>query len=109
MVKAKILVIGDAPLVTGMRLAGLEHCRAADERDFQQKIEKALTEEEFGIIVVNEYLLNKIDWRLRKKLDSMAYPVIIPMPAYTGVSEKGDEIRQMIKRALGFDLPGQQK
>lgn len=104
MVKAKILVVGDAPLVTGMRLAGLEHCRAAEESDFQQKLEQALTEEEFGIIVVNEYLLNKIDWRLRKKLDSIAYPVIIPMPAYTGVSEEGDEIRQMIKRALGFDL-----
>jgi len=102
--KAKILVIGDAPLVTGMRLAGLEHCRAAEESDFQQKLEEALTQEEFGIIVVNEYLLNKIDWRLKKKLDSIAYPVVIPMPAYTGVSEEGDEIRQMIKRALGFDL-----
>ena len=105
--KAKILVIGDAPLVTGMRLAGLEHCRSADESDFQKKLEQALADEEFGIIVVNEYLLNKIDWRLRKKLDSIAYPVIIPMPAYTGVSEEGDEIRQMIKRALGFDLAGQ--
>lgn len=102
--KSKILVIGDAPLVTGMRLAGLEHCRAASESDFEIKLEQALGEEEFGIIVVNEYLLNKIDWRLKKKLDSIAYPVVIPMPAYSGVSEEGDEIRQLIKRALGFDL-----
>ncbi|MEM4359461.1 MAG: V-type ATP synthase subunit F [Candidatus Bilamarchaeaceae archaeon] len=102
--KAKILVIGDMPLVTGMRLAGLENCWAASESDFQQKLESALGKEEFGIIVVNEYLLNKIDWRLRKKLDSIAYPVIVPMPAYTGVSEERDEIRNMIKRALGFDL-----
>lgn len=104
MVKAKILVVGDAPLVRGMKLAGLEHCRFATDSDFQQKLEQALTEEEFGIIVVNEYLLNKIDWRLRKKLDSIAYPVIIPMPAYSGVSQEGDEIRQLIKRALGFDI-----
>ena len=104
MTKAQILVIGDAPLVTGMRLAGLEHCRVAGEGDFETKLEQALGEEEFGIIVVNEYLLNKIDWRLKKKLDSIAYPVVIPMPAYTGVSEEGDEIRQLIKRALGFDL-----
>lgn len=102
--KSKILVIGDAPLVTGMRLAGLEHCRSAGESDFEKKLEQALTETEFGIIVVNEYLLNKIDWRLKKKLDSIAYPVIIPMPAYSGVSAEGDEIRQLIKRALGFDL-----
>jgi|YelNatPaOPRAMG01_1025707.scaffolds.fasta_scaffold04181_15 vacuolar-type H+-ATPase subunit F/Vma7 len=104
MVKAKILVLGDAPLVTGMKLAGLEHCRLADEKNFQQKLEEALADEQFGIIVANEYLLNKIDWRLRKTLDSIAYPVIVPIPAYSGVSEEGDEIRQLIKRALGFDL-----
>jgi len=41
---------------------------------------------------------------LRKKLDSMAYPVVIPMPDPSGASMEGDEIRSLIKRALGFDL-----
>ncbi len=102
--KAKILVIGDMPLVTGMRLAGIEDCWATDDNGFQGRLEEALGRSEFGILVVNEYLLNKIDWRLRKKLDSIAYPVLIPMPDYSGTSAEGDEIRGMIKRALGFDL-----
>lgn len=104
MVKAKILVIGDAPLVQGFQLAGLENCVVSGEKEFQGRLEKALEAPEYGIIVSNERMLNMIDWRLKKKLDSIAYPVIIPMPEHTGVSAEGDEIRNLIKRALGFDL-----
>lgn len=102
--KARIMVIGDMPLVSGMRLAGIETCVLADEKSIQQLLEDALQKSEFGVIVVNEYLLNKIDWRLKKKLDSIAYPVIVPVPDYSGVSTEGEEIRNMIKRALGFEL-----
>ena len=102
--KSKILVLGDAPLVMGMRLAGLEDTITTDEAGFQAELEKALGNEAFGIIITNEIMLGKIDWRLKKKLDSIAYPVIVPMPDYSGLSTEGDEIRSLIKRALGFDL-----
>lgn len=102
--KAKMLVIGDAPLVTGFRLAGLENAIQVNESTFQEELERALVMPEFGIIVCNEAMLGKIDWKLKKKLDSIAYPVIIPMPDYSGKSTEGDEIRNLIKRALGFDL-----
>ena len=102
--KSKIVVIGDAPLVMGFQLAGLENAVVASESSIQAEIEKALENEEIGVIITNEVLLNKIDWRLRKKLDTIAYPVVIPMPDYSGKSTEGDEIRNLIKRALGFDL-----
>ena len=104
MVKAKIMVIADAPLVTGFRLAGLEDCVLTTSDGFQKDLEDALKKPEYGILVVNELMLNTIDWRLKKKLDSMAYPVIIPMPDVSGESTEGEEIRALIKRALGFDL-----
>jgi vacuolar-type H+-ATPase subunit F/Vma7 len=102
--KSKIIVIGDAPLVMGFQLAGLEDTVTASEETIQAELEKALGDKEYGIIITNESLLAKIDWRLKKKLDSIAYPVVIPMPDYSGQSEEGDEIRNLIKRALGFDL-----
>lgn len=104
LMKSKIVVIGDAPLVMGFQLAGLENAVTASEATIQSEIEKALENKEYGIIITNEKLLNSIDWRLRKKLDSIAYPVVIPMPDYSGQSAEGDEIRNLIKRALGFDL-----
>jgi vacuolar-type H+-ATPase subunit F/Vma7 len=102
--KSQIVVLGDTPLVMGFRLAGLERSVTVNEANYQAELEKAIATPEYGIIITNEYLLNKVDWRLKKKLDSMAYPVIVPMPDYTGKSAEGDEIRGLIKRALGFDL-----
>ena len=104
MVKAKIIVIGDAPLVTGFRLAGLEYCVQTTPENFQKDLESALDKPEFGIFIVNESMLVNVDWRLRKRLEGSAYPVVIPMPDKSGASTEADEIRGLIKRALGFDL-----
>lgn len=102
--KSKIVVIGDAPLVMGFKLAGLEEAINVTQENFQQELEKLLKDARYGIIITNEKMLNKIDWRLKKKLDSIAYPVVVPMPDRSGESTEGDEIRNLIKRALGFDL-----
>ena len=104
MTKAKIVVIGDAPLVQGFQLAGIEDTALTSKENFQKTLEGYLAKSEFGIIIVNELMLAEIDWRLKKKLDSVAYPVVVPMPDVSGKSSEGAEIRQLIKRALGFDL-----
>lgn len=104
MTKAKIIVIGDAPLVMGFGLAGLNNLVQAEESEFQSQLEKAMSDPTYGIIIANEKLIEKLDWKTKKKIDSVAYPVIIPMPDYSGSSQAGDEIRNLIKRALGFDL-----
>jgi vacuolar-type H+-ATPase subunit F/Vma7 len=88
----------------GFKLAGIDDTVQVSEKTVQAELEKALANKDIGIIVTNESMLNRIDWRLKKKLDSIAYPVIIPMPDYSGKSAEGDEIRNLIKRALGFDL-----
>jgi len=107
--KAKMIVIGDAPLVMGFKLAGIDDTVQVSEKTVQAELEKALANKDIGIVVTNESMLGKIDWRLKKKLDNLAYPVIIPMPDYSGKSAEGDEIRNLIKRALGFDLGAKKK
>ncbi len=102
--KSKILVLGDAPLVMGFKLAGLEDAVNTTNETFQEELERALKDEKYGIIITNEKMLESIDWRLKKKLDSIAYPVVVPLPDKSGGSKEGDEIRSLIKRALGFDL-----
>jgi len=104
MAKSKIIAIGDAPLAMGFQLAGLQNVVLTTSSEFQAALEAALANPEYGIIIANEKMLNEIDWRLRKKLDSLAFPVIVPVPDVSGESKEGDEIRGLIKRALGFDL-----
>ncbi len=107
MVKSKIVVIGDAALVFGFQLAGIENTVLTGKNEFQGMLETYLHNPEYGIIIVNESTLAAIDWRLKKKLDSIAYPVIVPMPDVSGDTVGGEEIRKLIKRALGFDLAAQ--
>lgn len=104
MVRAKMMVLGDASLVNGFRLTGIEDFLITSSEKFQDDLEAMMAKPEYGIIIVNEGMLTSVDWRMKKKLDTIAYPVIVPMPDASGKSSGGDEIRQLIKRALGFDL-----
>lgn len=104
MTKVKIIVIGGPTLVTGLTLAGLEHSITSTEENFQSNLEKILTQKEYGVVVVQEDLLSGIDWRLKKKLDNIAYPVIVPVPGLNGKTAEEDDLRNIIKRALGFDI-----
>jgi vacuolar-type H+-ATPase subunit F/Vma7 len=102
--KAKIIVIGDPALVMGFKLAGIDDTVIVTEKTIQAEIEDTLQNKDYGVIITSEAMINKVDWRLKRKLSSIAYPVIIPMPDQSGKSSEGDEIRNLIKRALGFDL-----
>ncbi|MFA5050046.1 MAG: V-type ATP synthase subunit F [Candidatus Micrarchaeia archaeon] len=104
MPKVKIIAIGEPNLVTGLTLAGLENSRIATSENFQKIFEEFLSNKEFGVIVVQEDMLSSIDWRLKKKLDLIAYPVIVPVPGISGKSTESDDLRNLIKRALGFDM-----
>ena len=104
MVKSNIIVIGDVALVLGFQLAGLEHGLVSTEKDFENNLETTLANKDFGIIIASEKLLSKINWRLKKRLDDIAYPVVVAMPDSSGGSTSQDEVRALIKRALGFDL-----
>lgn len=104
MVNTKILVIGDAPLATGFRLAGLEHVIETVPEEFSKELEKAFKSNEFGVIVVNEKMFDDIDWKLRRAIEAKPYPIIITIPDISGPSAKAEDIRALVKRALGVDI-----
>lgn len=104
MTRVKIIAIGDSNLTVGLRLAGLENIITTNKKEFESNLNMILTKEEYGIVIVQEDFLVGIDWRLKKKLDNLAYPVVVPVPGLSGESAEGEDIKNMIKRALGFDI-----
>ncbi|MBN2478025.1 hypothetical protein JXB01_01920 [Candidatus Micrarchaeota archaeon] len=105
----KIVALGDSTLVMGLTLAGLENTRIVDSKTFEETLNSVISDKSNGIVVIQEDFLKNIDWRLKRKLDNLAYPVIVPVPGVSGESTEGDDIKNLIKRALGFDLMAQQK
>ncbi|MEW5996342.1 MAG: V-type ATP synthase subunit F [Candidatus Micrarchaeota archaeon] len=101
----KIAVIGDAPLATGFSLAGVRDVFVVDRgQAFEDLLRKIIDTPEFGIVIVNEAYMKGIDWRLKKKVSSIAHPVVIGVPSFSGEAEEGESINALIKRALGFDV-----
>ncbi|MEM4336103.1 MAG: V-type ATP synthase subunit F [Candidatus Anstonellales archaeon] len=100
----KIVVYGHGPVVLGFRLMGIEGEVVEQVKDVEKKIEDAIANENIGIVLVEQSLFNRVDWRLKKKIENIASPVILPV-AGTGAEEREEETLDMlIKRALGFEL-----
>ncbi len=111
-----IAVVADGPTCMGFRLAGVEHiypiealAAAGENKSAQfaaeQKVEQLLTDEHVGIMIINEKTLGQMDWRLKKKIEKAARPVVIAIPDKSGpMAQEGESLRSMVKRALGFEL-----
>ncbi len=101
----RIAVIGDAALATGFRLAGLYHVHVVrDGKEFEEKLREVIDDPQFGIVIVNESYLPGIDWRLKKKIDNLAHPVVVGVADISGKKEEGEDLSELIKKALGFDV-----
>lgn len=99
-----IAVVADAPTCTGFRLAGVEKVFPAQGKQAEAKIEELLGKDEIGILVVSERAMNQLDWRLAKRIERLAKPVVIAVPDKDGPAEQADSLRSMVKKALGFEL-----
>jgi V/A-type H+-transporting ATPase subunit F len=101
----KIAVIGDAALATGFRLSGISNVFVVEKGDqFEKKLSEIINDEAYGIVIVNELYLAGIDWKLKKKVDTIAHPVVISVADISGKTEGTEDINALIKKALGFDV-----
>ena len=102
--KEKIAVIADSATCTGFRLAGIEHTFALTGAEAEAKISELLGDESYGIIVVSERMVEGCDWRLKKRIEATAKPVVVAIPDSQGPIEQEESLAKLIKRALGVDL-----
>jgi vacuolar-type H+-ATPase subunit F/Vma7 len=102
--KEKIAVIADSATCTGFRLAGVESTFALSGGEAEAKIGELLSDESFGIIVVSERMVENCDWRLKKRIEATAKPIVVAIPDSAGPIEQEESLAKLIKRALGVDL-----
>jgi len=101
----KIAVISDAATATGFRLAGVEETFVpAGQEEAEAKLSELLANPSYGIVIITERLLEGCDWRLKKKVEATAKPIVVPIPDAGGQIEQEESLSMLIKRALGVDL-----
>lgn len=102
--KEKIAVIADSATITGFRLAGVEYAFALSGEKAEEKLNELLSDPTYGIVIVTERLAEHCDWRLKKRIEATAKPVVVAVPDAAGPIEQSESIAKLIKRALGVDL-----
>lgn len=102
--KEKLAVIADSSTCTGFRLAGFECTYPLSGAEAEGKLSELLSDSSYGIIIVPERLLETIDWRLKKRVEATAKPIVVPIPDSGGPIEQSESLSMLIKRALGLDL-----
>ena len=100
----EIAVVGTEETCTGFRLGGVQKVYNAGTMDAGKKIEELLGMDGIGIIIVNEKILEKIDFRLKKLIGRTAKPVVIAVPDKDGASSEAENLKALVKRAIGFEL-----
>lgn len=102
--KEKIAVIADDATATGFHLAGVENAFSLTGAEAEGRLSELLSDTTYGIIIVTEKLLENCDWRLRKRVEATAKPIVVPIPDAGGPIEQSESLSMLIKRALGVDL-----
>ena len=102
--KEKLAVIADSATCTGFRLAGVESTFPLSGKEAEEKLSSLLSDPSYGIIIVTERLLEGCDWRLKKRVEATAKPIVVPIPDAGGPIEQSESLSMLIKRALGVDL-----
>jgi vacuolar-type H+-ATPase subunit F/Vma7 len=100
----KVAIIGDDTLAQGFKLAGIEDFFIVPDEQVEAKVNELLSNPSYGILIVSERLVEGFDWRLKKKIEASAKPVLIAVPERKGAVEQSESINKLIKRAIGFDI-----
>ncbi|MBS3068970.1 V-type ATP synthase subunit F [Candidatus Micrarchaeota archaeon] len=100
----KIAVIGNSSLVSGFRLAGLRDFFTLEGKQAEDKLSELIGDPTYGIIILEESILEKADWRLKRRIEAIAKPVVVSVPSPSGPMEQSESINMLVKRALGFEL-----
>ncbi|MCX8163120.1 MAG: hypothetical protein N3D10_01025 [Candidatus Micrarchaeota archaeon] len=105
MVEGKIVVIGDELAITGFKLAGVQEGYIVEKKEeVEHLLNNFLVDSSIGIIIILDKLLEQVDWKIKRKIELTAKPIVVAIPSKDGPIEEEVSLAKLIKRALGFDI-----
>ncbi len=98
----RIAIVTDHEMATGFRLAGVEVREADSPQDALEHL-RTLLSLDYGLIAVNEDLLQGTDDERARLMRERDLPIIVPFPAAKAKLESGEAyIARLVKEHIGF-------
>ena len=95
----KIAVAGQSEFIVGFQLAGIRDTIELGDNPFNE-LKNLKSRKEFGIVVVDEKIMDSFEIHQKIDIESSVDPVFIPVSAK---AEQGS-LRRLIKKSVGVDL-----
>jgi|SRR3990172_3220682 len=95
----EVAVVGREDFVLGFMLTGVRKAHVAAPEQMEQKVAEAIADPDVGILVLSTEDLPGLSHGMRRRLESIARPVVIAVGKF-----QQEDLRTKIKRAIGVDL-----
>ncbi len=99
----KIKVIGDEFTCLGFTLSGVSVTPVEGEDSVAEEFEKAISDNDVGIILVTENEADLIRDNINKQKTEGELPLVVEIPSRSGWKERGKAL-ELIKRVLSISI-----
>lgn len=103
----RLIVLTTPELEIGYRLAGVSTRRVESAADAAQALEKLLETRADDVIAVHEPYFHELDRRLRRRIDALAAPLVVAIPAGREAdveAERRARLLRMLWQAVGYEM-----
>ncbi len=105
----RVLGIFRDELAAGFTLAGVEVSRVRDSAGAREVLQGVTDGTEYGLVIIEESLLEGLEERERERLDALNIPLVVPVPGElrwrTEAEPPADDaVARLIRRAVGYQL-----
>lgn len=102
----EIAVIGDQDTTTGFALAGATQVHVHTAKDETlAKLNEFLTSRKIGLVLITHRVAEELGFEFRQAIRAKRMlPLVLRIPDKTGYVPKIDELREMIRRAVGAEI-----
>lgn len=103
----RVVVLTDEETATGYRLAGVE-VRVSDADGAQRALEELIAADEYGLVVVDEGLIDDPVGASERAMRGRELPVLLPVPSLGASFGADDDVhaymKELVRSAIGFDI-----
>jgi V/A-type H+-transporting ATPase subunit F len=99
-----VLVIGHPDAVLGFSLAGVPGRVAATAAEVNQALDEAQASRNIGIVLVTQDVAALIPARMENLKLRSTVPLVVEIPATSGVPEGQESLGEVVLRAIGIRL-----
>jgi vacuolar-type H+-ATPase subunit F/Vma7 len=103
---SRLLVVTTRDLAVGYRLAGATTIEVGSIAQASAVIEELLIDEN-GVIAVHAPYFDALPRPLRRRLDSLRTPLVVPLPAGTStelVGGRRERLLELLRQAIGYEI-----